>query len=436
MARKRAYAPLDVLLNGRLVGKLSREASGAIEFRYDENWLAWAHAIPASLSLPLREERYVGAPVVAVFDNLLPDNENIRRQIAGRVRAPGSDAFSLLSAIGRDCVGALQFIAEGETIGPTGAVDGEVLSDTQIAAIVKNLAQSPLGLGEDAEFRISIAGAQEKTALLRKDGAWLRPHGVTATTHILKPQIGLTAGLDLRQSVENEYFCLEILRALGLPAAESEIVDFEDVRVLSITRFDRQWAEDGRLLRVPQEDFCQALSVPSALKYEADGGPGIPAILRELQASDDPQTDQVLFLKAQFAYWLLGATDGHAKNFSVFLAPGGRFQLTPFYDVMSAQPNVDARQIPWNKYKLAMAAGHQRRYQVNRIGARHLIETAEAAGIDNQRAAKAWEEIAAALPRALDAAREKLPPDFPEPLADSIRAGALKRLHAQDTPGD
>jgi serine/threonine-protein kinase HipA len=104
----------------------------------------------------------------------------------------------------------------------------------------------------------------------------------------------------------------------------------------------------GRLLRLPQEDCCQALSVPPPRKYEPDGGPGIRQILELLKASDEPEADQTLFLKAQIVFWLLGATDGHAKNFSIFLLPGGRFRLTPLYDVMSAQPNVDAGEIRHN----------------------------------------------------------------------------------------
>jgi serine/threonine-protein kinase HipA len=426
---------LQVLLNGRRVGRLQRAASGAIDFQYDDEWLAWEHAMPVSLSLPLREDRYAGAAVLAVFDNLLPDNDDVRRQIAGRMRANGVDAYSLLSAIGRDCAGALQFVPETDTSGApalAGDVSGDRLDDADIAHIVRNLAQSPLGLGDDAEFRISIAGAQEKTALLHHKGGWMRPHGATATTHILKPQIGTTSiGLDLRQSVENEHFCLEVVRALGLPAAESVILDFEDVRVLSVTRFDRQWTKDGRLLRVPQEDLCQSLGVPPTRKYEADGGPGIPAVLELLKASDEPRADQDFFLKAQFAFWLLGATDGHAKNFSVFLSPGGRFQLTPLYDVMSAQPCVDARQIPWNKYKLAMAAGANRHYGVNKLEPRHFVETAQASGVAGNRAAALFEDVRARLPTALEKARAALEATFPQALAASISEGALKRARAR-----
>ena len=107
MARMRTVATLGVHLNSRLVGRLTRAASGAVAFQYDESWLAWAHAFAISLALPLRAEHYTGVPVNAVFDNLLPDSEQIRRRLAERMHADGSDAFNLLTVIGRDCVGAL-----------------------------------------------------------------------------------------------------------------------------------------------------------------------------------------------------------------------------------------------------------------------------------------------------------------------------------------
>ena len=219
--------------------------------------------MPVSLSLPLREDRYIGAPVLAVFDNLLPDNTAIRRAVAERVGAGGTDAFSLLAALGRDCVGALQFLPEGHEPGPAGIIDGHPISDAEIADLIGNLAVSPLGLRRDDDFRISIAGAQEKTALLRHKGRWLKPIGATPTTHIIKPQIGrLPNGIDLSNSVENEYFCLKLLDALGVLSANVEMATFGGRRVLIVERFDRLVTHDKRLLRVPQEDCCQALSVP------------------------------------------------------------------------------------------------------------------------------------------------------------------------------
>lgn len=272
MARKRTRIPLNVYLNARLVGRLRRLASGAIDFRYNESWLDWDHALPISISLPLREDRYTGDPVIAVFDNLLPDHPPIRRRLAERVGADGDDAYNLLAKVGRDCVGALQFLPEGQDPGPAGAIAGRAVSDDEIAGKIRNLAAAPLGLDEDEDFRISIAGAQDKTAFLYWKKKWHIPRGTTATTHIMKPQIGLLpGGIDLTQSVENEHLCMRLTAALGLPSARTEIADFGGARVLVIERFDRRWTKDKRLLRLPQEDCCQALSVPPTRKYETDG---------------------------------------------------------------------------------------------------------------------------------------------------------------------
>lgn len=250
--RPRTRVPLDVYLNGRLVGQLGREASGAIDFRYDPAWLAWENTFPVSLSLPLREDRYIGAPVIAVFDNLLPDNNEIRKHLAARTRAAGTDAFSLLSAIGRDCVGALQFMPEGQEPAPSSAIAGGPLSDAEVTAILNNLGQAPLGVTGNDEFRISLAGAQEKTALLWWKDQWHLPQGSTPTTHILKPAIGtLPNGMDLSESVENEYFCLTLAAAVGLPSAKVSIATFGGKRTLVVERFDRRWTPDGRLLRLP-----------------------------------------------------------------------------------------------------------------------------------------------------------------------------------------
>jgi serine/threonine-protein kinase HipA len=428
MAR-RPRPPLNVYLNGRIVGQVHRSTSGAIDFRYDQSWLDWTRAIPVSLSLPLREDRYIGAPVFAVFENLLPDNPDIRRRVAERSHAEGSDAYSLLAAIGRDCVGALQFIPADIEVKPTGPIDARPVSDEEIATILGDLAQSPLGLGNDDDFRISLAGAQEKTALLRIDGRWHIPHGTTATTHILKPAIGvLKNGIDLSQSVENEYLCLKIVGALGLPVTNTEMAQFGGLKALVIERFDRRWTSDGRLLRLPQEDCCQALSVPPNLKYESDGGPGIKDIAELLKGSDTPEEDRDLFFKAQMVYWLLGATDGHAKNFSVRLAPGGRFRLAPLYDVMSTQPNIDANQIRRNKMRMAMAVGTRRHYVVDTIVGRHYAQTAARCGFPVRNLTRLIDELQDTTAAAIDRTIAGLPANFPEALAASIANAAQARL--------
>lgn len=423
------YEPLNVFLNSRRVGQLRRETSGAIYFQYDPTWLEWEFVLPISLSLPLREQAYSGAAVIAVFDNLLPDNDDLRRQIASRTRAEGVDAYSLLGAIGRDCVGALQFLPLDSAPGPAGVVEGDPIGDDEIASTIQNLAVAPLGITDDERFRISIAGAQEKTAFLLHNGKWWRPRSTTATTHIFKPAIGrLPNGIDLSHSIENEYFCLKLLAALGIAAAQPQIMTFGGQRVLVVERFDRLWTADGRLLRLPQEDCCQALSVSPARKYQTDGGPGIVQILHMLRGSDDPLTDQRAFLKANIVFWLMGATDGHAKNFSIFLRSGGRFRLTPLYDVISAQPSVDSKQLLWKHFRLAMSFGTSPHYAIRQIAARHFFQTAARAGIGKEIISSVFEELRNEFPAAIDNETANLAPGFPEEIAVSISTGVIRRL--------
>jgi len=428
MARRPIHPPLNVFLNGRLVGMLRRESTGAIDFRYAGEWLQWRGTFPVSLSLPLREDRYIGAPVINVFDNLLPDNDAIRKRVAERVGAEGTDAYSMLAALGHDCVGALQFLPDGVDPGTPGSSEGKLVSKRDVAGIIENLTAAPLGLGEDEDFRISIAGAQEKTALLRKEGRWFKPIGTAATTHILKPQIGrLPNGVDLSNSVENEYLCLKLLEAFGVPAARAEIADFGERRTLIVERFDRLWARDGRLLRLPQEDICQALSVPPTRKYQSEGGPGVVEIVELLKGSDTPEDDIAVFLRACVVFWLIGATDGHAKNFSIFLGPGGRFRMTPLYDVLTAQPSLDAQQIPRKKFKLAMSVGKNRHYSVNEIVPRHFMQTAEMAGVGKPVIRKLFEDVAANAESQLETVISSLQRGFPEEIVESLRLAIGKR---------
>jgi len=350
--------------------------------------------------------------------------------LAARVGATGADVFSLLSAIGRDCVGALQFLPDGQDPAPAGTITGRPITDAEVASILRSLARAPLGVDVDEDFRISIAGAQEKTALLRWKGRWYIPHGTTATTHILKPAIGkLANGIDLSFSVENEHLCLRLAEAFGLPSTRTEMTEFGGQRVLVVERFDRRWTDKGkRLLRLPQEDCCQALSVPPTRKYQAEGGPSIRDLAELLQGSDDATADRRTLLKAQILFWLLGATDGHAKNFSLHLYPGNRFRLTPLYDIMSAQPNVDAGQIRLNKMKLAMAIGTQRHYVVHTVAPRHFEQTAADCGMPSSVVRELFAEIRRAAPQALHDTLARLPKGFPQQIASSIVKGVESRL--------
>ncbi len=430
MARRRTHAPLRVLLNNRPVGRLSKASTGAIDFQYDAHWLEWEHALPVSLSLPLREDAYRGEAVTAVFENLLPDSGMLRRRVAERVGAAGADVYSLLAAIGRDCVGALQFIGGDEASeGDTATIKGEAVDETAIERLLRGLSQTPLGLSRDETFRISVAGAQEKTALLRHKGRWWKPIGTTPTTHIFKKQIGrLPNGLDLSDSVENEFYCLKLAEAFGLPVAKAEMHAFGDTKALVIERFDRRWTKNKRLLRLPQEDCCQALSVPPTRKYQSEGGPGVVQILNLLQGSDQPAVGRSTVLKAQMFFWLIGATDGHAKNFSIFLGPGGSFHLTPLYDVLTAQPSVERKQIDRRHMRLSMAVGTNRHYRIGEIRGRHFVQTGRAAGLAESVVLATIEEMAETAKCAIQTVESTLPKDFPPALHASVSKGARGRL--------
>ena len=430
MGRKRSYIPLNVFLNARLVGQLVGEPSGGVSFAYARDWLEGEHRMPGSLSLPLQGNRYSGAPVRAVFDNLLPDSDLIRRRVAERVGAEGVDAFSLLSQIGRDCIGALQFLPDGQEPQSMSELTGEPVDEAQIGAILSDLDLAPLGIRRENDFRISVAGAQEKTALLRKGGQWIEPTGTTPTTHIIKPQIGrLPNGMDLSDSVENEYLCLKLMEALGLRAANVEMAQFGDKKALVVERFDRRWTSDGRLIRLPQEDCCQALSVVPTQKYQNEGGPGISDIMDLLLGSDDPNKDRYDFFKANVLFWLLGATDGHGKNFSVSLLPGGRFRMTPLYDVLTVQPTVDARQIERKYFKLAMNFGNSNHDKVSNIVGRHIVETGVQSGLSRAVVQGLFEELQETSHAIVEATFNQLPEDFPESLLASIDGALKARLH-------
>lgn len=427
---------LNVWMNGEWVGLWSVGRTGQHTFSYADGWREHPKSRPLSLSLPLTADGQLSGPAVEnYFENLLPDNELIRRRLSGRFKTRGVDPFSLLQAIGRDCVGAVQLLPVTAPAPDVRRVDGDLLTTEQIEAMLAGLGSS-VGLGAmdgDDDFRISIAGAQEKTALLKVGDQWYRPRDATPTTHILKPPIGVTPGrnLDLTLSAENEWLCARILTSLGLPVADCHVVRFCSSKALVVKRFDRQWQRDPDwLVRMPQEDLCQVLGQASVNKYEDAGGPGMDACLRVLAGGTRYEADGRIFLLAQLAFWLLAAIDGHAKNFSVFLLPGGRYHLTPLYDVMSAWPIIGAgpNAIQYKKARLAMAVRSQSaHYKLSEILPRHWKAVAARSGI-----ASMWEAMCTMVeevPAALGRVANELPHDFPPVLADTVFDGV--RRHAQ-----
>ncbi|MEZ6036874.1 MAG: type II toxin-antitoxin system HipA family toxin [Planctomycetota bacterium] len=430
MGRKKLTGELVVAMNGLEVGRWTYAPPADNRFHYSPAWLQDPAAVPVSLSMPLSSEAVVGDRVWNFFDNLLPDNADIRRRLQARLGAPSARPFDLLAGMGGDCVGALQIYPASSAPPDVRRIDADVLDDEQIADALRNYRDRPLGIDRDGEFRVSIAGAQEKTALLWRDGRWCRPRGATPTSHILKLPIGQGAGIDLTDSVENEWLCLRLAAAMGLPVAKAEMHDFVEQRVLVVERFDRRWAADGTwLTRLHQEDFCQALGVAPANKYESEGGPGVKQSFELLHRSREPVADRRTFFRALVVYWLLAAIDGHAKNFSLFLLPSGRCRMTPLYDVLSAYPIAARRQLQLCKVKMAMAAlGNNKHCKWDDIQPRHWLSTAEQVGLPRADVDAVLQDVVARGAGAIAAVQAELPAGFPDVVATPILDGVAKAL--------
>jgi len=431
MGRPSHTRALSIWTNGQRVGLWTFNRRGEHGFAYDQEWMASDAARPLSLSMPFTGDQAIrGERVRNFFDNLLPDSDPIRNRIASRFKTESSQAFDLLQAIGRDCVGAIQLLGPDEFPTDVQTIQGTPLSDSDVEALlIQATRSSPLpGLDDQDELRISLAGAQEKTALLFHKGQWMRPQGSTPTTHILKLPMGLVgnAQADFSSSVENEWLCMNILSAFGLPVAKTEIVQFGSQKALAVERFDRQMHSSGNwLMRLPQEDFCQAMGLPSRLKYEADGGPGIADLARILKGSIQSDRDLTTLFTAQLLFWLMAAPDGHAKNFSIRVLPQGRYALTPLYDVMSIWPVVGSGpgRISMFKAKMAMAiVGKNKHYLFKDVQHRHFASMGTRL-IGSAATESALESVISQLPSALESVAQRLPISFPQSLMDAVFDG-------------
>lgn len=445
MGRRSHTRVLAAWMNGLLVGEWRILRNNVMEFQYDQGWFdnqEVRRPLSLSLPLPLENAPLRGPSVENYFDNLLPDSDPIRRRLQSRFHTESQDAFDLLTAIGRDCVGALQLLPVG--VVPTGVTETHArpLTDAEIEkGLINTVAPTKFGRtgdddDDDDDFRISIAGAQEKTAFVLHDGKWCRPLGSTPTTHIFKLPLGLIGArqADMRTSVENEWLCSRLLAQFGIPVPRSEIKVFGSQKALVVERFDRRYIPaQGYWVRLPQEDLCQALGKPSAAKYEKDHGPGMLEIARMLQVSETPERDLDIFLRTQFLFWMLAATDGHAKNFSICLRAGGSFQLTPIYDVLSAWPIVGsaANKLDYQELRMAMAwhGEANKYYRMRDVQRRLFVSTAKRCGY-GEHMEETLHELIQKVPVAINAVGYELPDSFPtdvfEQVADGLQRTARK----------
>lgn len=335
---------LDVYLHGQLVGKLTQDTYGRLEFQYDEHYVESPLSLAISLSMPIRAEAYEDSQARAFFSGLLPD-DIARHRLARYLGLSEKNPFALLEAIGGECAGALSLYPEGQTLIPQKKEDIEILDNNKLREILDLLKRRPLMAGGD-NLRLSLAGAQDKIAVTIVDGSIALVKGTTPTSHILKPLIE-----DIKDSVHNEYFCLSLAKLMDIETPEVEIHWLGDTPYFLVKRYDRKIVPDKNIQRLHQEDFCQALGILPELKYEREGGPSIAKSLELLhQYSLQPAVDRIAFIQRVIFNFLIGNADAHGKNYSL-LYTDRLPTLAPAYDLLctALYPNLS--------HKMAMRIG-------------------------------------------------------------------------------
>ncbi len=377
---------LEALLNDKHAGIIERTKTGKQRLVYDEEYVANPRAIPISRSLPLTKRTHDTTSTANFMWGLLPDNPLTLDAWGKRYKVSPNNPFGLLAAVGEDCPGAIQLIEPGTDIAKCEGVTW--LSEKNVAERIKALRADPgAARTMDDKGRVSLPGAQTKTALYKTGEKWGVPNGRTPTTHILKPEPAAYPGL-----ASNEHFTSLLLRELGLPSPTTQVVDYGGIPVFITQRYDRLIGRDGMVRRIHQEDMCQAMGIPPQKKYQSEGGPGIPQIMEVLRYSEDADVDRDRFMRSQALNFVVANTDAHGRNYSILYGQGGRFRLGPLYDVACLGAYAESQ----TSLELAMSIGGERLLQ--QIKPKHWTKVAISSGYDPERAVAHVRDLLARLP--------------------------------------
>ncbi len=388
-------------MNGVRVALWTQTPAGKQILRYDRAWEASPLKRSLALSLPILPDcpDVTGAPVANYFTNLLPANEQMRERMRRRCGAPAASARHLLAAFGADCRGAVRLLADGVSPALPDHSDGQVLDSRQIEQLLAEAGgDAPEGSSLLGDLRVCLTGSHPKVALLKVGHQWHLPHAGTPTTHIFKlPGEAL--------ALENEWLCLAILRALGLPAAQAHLLRFRTQQALVVERFDRRWSE-GRQTHIglPMESVQQAIGKGTTVRSERAVRPGLKAGIWLLAAGSRVNGDSQRLLLGDMALWLLASPDTTARRFSIFLERCQGFRLTPMCGVVSR----------WTQ-----------REGLDEPGAIDWKEIARKCGLPH--AFDLMETMIRQLPQALAEVETTLPRNFPHQVFDTIRNGMLAR---------
>ncbi len=353
---------LDVYFYEKLTGQLEQDIHGDLNFTYAASWLADPEAVAISCSLPLQSEKFTRKKCNPFFEGLLPE-ENQRKLIARNLGISDKNDFSMLEKIGGECAGALSFFPSGKSIIPSEDQYHE-LSDLELPSILRELPARPLLAGEK-DIRLSLAGVQDKLAVYVKNNKIYLPLNGAPSTHILKPDFTFYEGV-----IFNEAFCLKLAKNIGLLVAEADLRKSENIHFLLIKRYDRVLNSNNpeKIMRLHQEDFCQALAVSSRNKYQNEGGPSLKQCFDLIRAqSSRPVVDLERMVNAVIFNYLIGNCDAHGKNFSFLYLDG--VQLAPLYDLICTLCYEELDK------KMAMKLGGE--YNINKISMQNFDKLAE-----------------------------------------------------------
>lgn len=329
-------AELAVAYNGEAMGHLVEEDTGGWAFVYRPEFLeAKPRGIMLSLNFPPREQAYRGPELTALFRNLLPGG-SIRRQLCQRLGVSEGNDFGLLGALGGDCPGALTLTPPAEQVRPR-ASTVRLFSEQELRHVVAALPHQPL-LADVEGARFCLPGERHKFPVRVENDKLGVALGDIFSTHIVKP-----GRADLRESVMNEAFCLELARASGLATVEAS-VRHGAVTVLLVERIDRT-GRDGVCTAVHMEDLCQLMGVPPECHFEREGGLSLTDCCDAIRRySCMPAVDVRALLRWILLCYFIGDGAGHAKQLTiVHRATGPR--LAPFFGLMSTHvyPELNSR---------------------------------------------------------------------------------------------
>ncbi|HEX6152252.1 MAG TPA: type II toxin-antitoxin system HipA family toxin [Solirubrobacterales bacterium] len=403
---------LAVHLHGVRAGTLERLPQARLRFAYAPEYVE-AGGAPVSLSLPLREEPFEDDECGPFFQGLLPEGDFLRA-VARVFHVSAENPFAVLAAIGGECAGAISLGAVGGPAPGAASPPPRWLDDAELRQLLTDLPERPLALLDDAEedegIRISLAGAHDKIGVLREGDRIGLTRGAPPSTHILKMPIARVT-----EPVVDEAFCMALAAAVGLDAAAAEPWAVGPHEFLLARRYDRD-PEALPDTRLHQEDFCQALGIAPAEKYEGEGGPGVADCARLLwKASSAPARDVTAFADGLLFNFLIANHDAHAKNYSLLLDGPDAVRLAPLYDLLCTAVFAGTRK------KLAMKYGGENRPEYLRR--RHLDRLAEALNVKGALVRRRAERMIEMVSSSFEDARGTLPVDFQDrPLLDEIAA--------------